>query len=443
MKDLKIGIRLAIAFACMVVVIGVMATFSYLKLGNMRQQIDGLTNVSFAKAQASFATTNAIQNVIRSVFLVIAVEDKDFRGKQQQYIESERAKYRESLKQLEKLEQTEKGKVLIEKIKAALKMLVAADNKALKLALESKTKEAGRVLATESEPLIQPLLNAVDETAAYYKEDTGNSYTRAQGSYQSAVIWLVVISVISLLFAVGCATLITRSITQPLGGMLETIKAVARGDLTVKVAGGDSTVKKPQLSRDELGETARMFDIMTENLRRIVVTLTAVTGKVIAFAENLSTSVEQQAEFSSQLAASMEEISATMEEFSLTASQITNHSHEVVDIANRTLQDAKDGATGVETLSMKMSDISNDNETSLREILELGRKSKEITKIMDIIGNIANQTKLFAFNAAARQDRPPAARKLFAAAAGAVALQTISALVLALSWLGIESPEAM
>ena len=400
MKNLKIGVKLAIAFACMVLVIAAMATFSYLKLGNMRQQIDSLTNVSFAKAQASFATTNAIQNVIRSVFLIIAVEDKDFRGRQEQYIENERSKYRESLKQLELLEQTEKGKALIGKIKTALTALVAADNKALKLTMESRNQEASQVLATQSEPLILPLLNAVDEIAAYYKEDTGASYTQAQGAYRSAVLWLVGISALSILFAVGCATLIARSITRPLGGMLERIKAIARGDLTLRVSDGDLAAQESQSSRDELGETAHMFNVMTKNLRRIIATLSEVTGKVISFAEQLSGSVGQQAEFSGKLATSIEEISATMEEFSSTASQIADHSHDVVDIANRTLQDAKGGATGVETLVMKMSDISHDNETSLQEIVELGRKSKEITKIMDIIGNIANQTKLIAFNAA-------------------------------------------
>lgn len=171
-------------------------------------------------------------------------------------------------------------------------------------------------------------------------------------------------------------------------------------DVAARVANGDLTVEAPQLSQDELGEMARMFNIMTENLRQIIVTLNGVTDKVHSFAGKLSDNVEQQAGFSSQLSSSVTEMSATMEEFSATASHIANHSHEVVDIADRTLQGTKEGATGVETLAMKMSDISSDNEASLSEIMALGRKSKEITKIMEIIGTIANQTKLIAFNAA-------------------------------------------
>lgn len=171
-------------------------------------------------------------------------------------------------------------------------------------------------------------------------------------------------------------------------------------DVASRVSKGDLTAEAPQLSHDELGEMAHMFNIMTENLRHIIVTLSGVTDKVHSFAGMLSDSVEHQAGFSCQLSSSVTEISATMEEFSSTASQIANHSHEVVAIADRTLQGTRDGATGVETLSLKISDIYNDNEDSLREIMELGRKSKEITRIMEIIGNIANQTKLIAFNAA-------------------------------------------
>ena len=171
-------------------------------------------------------------------------------------------------------------------------------------------------------------------------------------------------------------------------------------DVATRVANGDLTAEASELSRDELGEMALIFNVMTENLRAIIITLSGVTEKVYSFAGQLSASVDQQAGFSSQLSSSVTEISTTMEEFSSTASQIANHSHGVVDIAERTLQGTKDGAAGVETLAMKMSDISSDNEASLREIMALGRKSKEITRIMEIIGTIANQTKLIAFNAA-------------------------------------------
>jgi methyl-accepting chemotaxis protein len=136
------------------------------------------------------------------------------------------------------------------------------------------------------------------------------------------------------------------------------------------------------------------------SVRDGIASICVVTGKVHSFAGKLSASVEQQAGFSSQLSSSVSEISSTMEEFLSTAAMITNHSHEVVDIADQNMHGSTNAASEVEVLLEKMNTITSDNETSLQEIVTLGRKSKDITRIMEIIGDIANQTKLIAFNAA-------------------------------------------
>lgn len=111
-------------------------------------------------------------------------------------------------------------------------------------------------------------------------------------------------------------------------------------------------------------------------------------------------SIQQQAGQASRLSSSVVEISSTMEEFSSTASQIAQHSQGVVSRADKTLEDTKRGAAEVENLTFKINDISSNIEANLNEIIALGKKSKEINKIMEIINNIANQTKLIAFNAA-------------------------------------------
>ncbi len=48
----------------------------------------------------------------------------------------------------------------------------------------------------------------------------------------------------------------------------------------------------------------------------------------------------------------------------------------------------------------RMDDIRTDNERTLQEIVELGAKSKQIGKVMELINTLADQTKLIAFNAA-------------------------------------------
>lgn len=150
-----------------------------------------------------------------------------------------------------------------------------------------------------------------------------------------------------------------------------------------------------------------LFAVITVIGARVNGKLQAILGQVSEAiqdvhlsASDISVAIQEQAAVSSEQSASVSEITSTMEELSASSFQIAEHSGSVVDIATRTWEDTKKGATAIETVIMKMADINNDNQHSIDEILELGKKSKEITKIMEIINTIADQTKLIAFNAA-------------------------------------------
>ena len=135
------------------------------------------------------------------------------------------------------------------------------------------------------------------------------------------------------------------------------------------------------------------------NLLGVIETLQDITAQKNA-EQTIVQTIDQQSEFTIRLSSSVVEISSTMEEFTSTASQIAQHSQGVVQRADNTLEDTKNGAAEVENLAFKVNDISSNIQENVSEIVELGRKSKEINKVMEIINNIANQTKLIAFNAA-------------------------------------------
>lgn len=140
--------------------------------------------------------------------------------------------------------------------------------------------------------------------------------------------------------------------------------------------------------------------LVRRGLFPIIGKVSGMTEKIHSHVGEIALTMDRQSGFSSQLSSSVVEISSTMEEFSSTASQIAQHSQSVVERADKTLDDTKIGAAEVENLNFKINDISQTIQTNLSEIVELGRKSKEINKVMEIINNIANQTKLIAFNAA-------------------------------------------
>lgn len=150
---------------------------------------------------------------------------------------------------------------------------------------------------------------------------------------------------------------------------------------------------------------ALLFSLITwlfvrRTLAPIIGEVSGITDRIHSHAGAIAMTLDQQSGFATQLSSSVVEISSTMEEFTSTAIQIAQHSQSVVERADKTLEDSKNGAAEVENLTFKVNDISDNIQANLGEIVELGRRSKEINKVMEIINNIANQTKLIAFNAA-------------------------------------------
>ncbi len=217
-----------------------------------------------------------------------------------------------------------------------------------------------------------------------------------------------IISLIAVLFIFWILRpYVDRFLTEPVKTFVTTLKN-AQNDLTVRI---------PVKEKNEFGEIAKLFNAYMGNLLDIMKKVASSAGDINIHANDISGAVQQQASVTTEQSAAVTEITSTMEELSASSSQIAEYSTSVVDNANKTCDDLKTGAESVSAVIAKMEEISTDNDHSIQEIYELGKRSKEITKIMEIINNIADQTKLIAFNAALEASSAGEAGKRFAVVA--------------------------
>lgn len=210
-------------------------------------------------------------------------------------------------------------------------------------------------------------------------------------SFQRARNTSILVGLLALVAGLGLALLTARGLTRRIGALMEGVRHVAKGDLTVRITAD---------GQDELGDLARAAMDMREQLHELALEVRAHAQAVHAAAQEIAGAVEGQAATSSEMSASVAEITSTMEELSASSTQIAEHSKSVVDIANTTYDNSRKGTEAMAQVLGKMGDIQQDNQHSLKEILDLGTRSKEISKVMEIINAVADQTKLIAFNAA-------------------------------------------
>jgi methyl-accepting chemotaxis protein len=211
-----------------------------------------------------------------------------------------------------------------------------------------------------------------------------------------------------LVILVSCLVLyqLTRSLSKPLVSFQQQLKQISQTlDLSRRIEIRDQA---------ELGDLAKQTNHLLERLSHIIQAifrnadnLSESAGRLAHTAGLVSQNSSLQQEVSQSMAAAVEqmsssvaEITSTMEELSASSTQIADHSQSVVDVANLTLDSSKKGAQAMQQLLQRMTEIQQDNARSLDEIMELGTKSKQISKVMDLINTLADQTKLIAFNAA-------------------------------------------
>ncbi len=202
---------------------------------------------------------------------------------------------------------------------------------------------------------------------------------------------LLVVGIVTVIIIGAVAFFFSSTITKPILKVVSMVKNISEGNLTMRL--------KVE-SRDEIGELANQFNNFIDKVHEIISMVKSTTAEVNSSSSEISAAVEEQAAVTSQQSSAVMEITSTMEELSTSSKQIADNSGSVVKISKDALNSSKIGTAAIEDINEKMKAISQDNQQNIDQIVELGRKSKEITKVMEIINNIADQTKLIAFNAA-------------------------------------------
>jgi methyl-accepting chemotaxis protein len=159
--------------------------------------------------------------------------------------------------------------------------------------------------------------------------------------------------------------------------LLKTVRLAAEGDLTgeVRVEGSDP------------------IDQLADGIQQMMSDLRSVIGKVVDNASGFSGSSQEIAGRASGVAsgaqllgATVEEMNASIEELTASINSIATNSRSADQLAKDTHQEAERGAKAIAR--------------SIESMELINKSSEDISEIIKVIGEIASQTNLLAFNAA-------------------------------------------
>jgi methyl-accepting chemotaxis protein len=271
-------------------------------------------------------------------------------------------------------------------------LLVEGDDSAFALRMKSLAQEKElEALLGSVQTSVSSMMKGLSDLSQLAAAIRTSAVKESQSVVKASNMTVLSVGAVTLATLLLFMILIIRAVTQPLQEAVDISNRLAEGDLTVNI-----DVK----SDNETGQLLKAMNNMVEKLKEIVSSVATATTEVNSSSSEISAAVEQEMAVATEQSTSVSEITSTMEELSQTSTHISENSNSVLEISTNTLHETEKGAEAAKTLLDKMSEINDDNQQSIHEIVELGKKSQEITTVMEIINNIADQTKLIAFNAA-------------------------------------------
>ncbi|MGM7635247.1 methyl-accepting chemotaxis protein [Bacillus sp. Hm123] len=215
----------------------------------------------------------------------------------------------------------------------------------------------------------------------------------------------IIIILGTIVVAIVVSFYLANSITRPISNVVTRLQAVAKGDLSAE--------NMVATSQDEVGALVHAINQTSDHLRHTLQNVSHAAGEVSSRSEELTQASDEVKEGSGQVAVTMEELARgadtqaniahdldqVMEDFIIKMEQANEAGEQVAEASNEVLEMTSKGRHFMESSIQQMGSIHSLVKESVEKVQGFDKQSQEVSKLVDVIQDIAQQTNLLALNA--------------------------------------------
>ena len=390
LNDMKIGARLIIVLATLMVSMLVIGGLGLYNASRVNQSMHGLyTDRMLAAVSLGLIDQNMLYNRLAIANAVMHPEQMKANAEEvkatKELIDKEWVAYMSTFMY------DDEKKLAAEFVENRAKFVEQYIKPAVAEMESGESTKLGE-LNSHGKSMYEGVKKNINELIQLQEREATKLFEQSDAEFKTIRMVSIVLIVLGGLLGVGLGLSIIRGINTSVGDL--------RGTMVRMSANGDLTARVKVHGKDEIGEAATAFNGLIEGFAGIIRQVNDSAGSVSSTAAQLSVSAAQIARGSQTQSEAAASTAAAVEEITVSINSVAANTEDVRKLSEKSLQQTQQGNKDVTAMIGEIGSVQEAVNQIAGSVKEFVDSTRAISGMTQQVKDIADQTNLLALNAA-------------------------------------------